>query len=203
MGTKRLLSVLLGSAMVLTLAGVALATHTDGPLVDPTEEAFPGGEPNCPEGTTAFRWDDPADEGTTQGDVTVEWDNAGDKTVSFEAAAGVLVAIATVKGGTNQNVYDYTGEAGGGVDHDNGLLAPLNEGDEQAGVSHVDLCLVGEPEVTPSPSPSPTPTLPPTSTSDQVPGSPAGTSLSLVLVAILLVAGGLTAFAMRPRRSNG
>lgn len=194
MRTRKILAVIVGSAMALTFAGAVLATH-DGPLVEPTTEVFPGGDPICPEGTIAFRWNDPDDNGTTQGGVTVSWDNDGDKTVSFEATGGVLVAVAFVKGGNDQNVYDYTGEAGGGVDHDNGLVAPNNEGGQQAGISHVDLCLIPAP-------PTPSPTLPPTSTLPATPASPAGTSMNLVLALILLVAGGFTAYAMRPRRST-
>ena len=47
---------------------------------------------------------------------------------------------------------------------------------------------------------TPTPTLPQTNTIDQTPSSGAGTSLTLVFALILAVAGGLVAYAMRPRR---
>lgn len=55
---------------------------------------------------------------------------------------------------------------------------------------------------TPTPTPTATPTLPPTSTVPGTPTSPSGTSMNLVLGLILLIAGGVTAYAMRPRRST-
>jgi hypothetical protein len=62
---------------------------------------------------------------------------------------------------------------------------------------------VGE-EATPTPTlpdtSTPTPTLPQTNTIDQTPSNGAGTSLTLVFGLILAVAGGLVAYAMRPRR---
>lgn len=60
------------------------------------------------------------------------------------------------------------------------------------------------PEITPTPTlpdtGTPTPTLPQTNTIDQTPSNGAGTSLTLVFALILAVAGGLVAYAMRPRR---
>lgn len=52
------------------------------------------------------------------------------------------------------------------------------------------------------PEPTPSPTLPPTTTLETTPSSPAGNSLTLVFGLILAVAGGLVAYAMRPRRAN-
>jgi hypothetical protein len=62
------------------------------------------------------------------------------------------------------------------------------------------------PVVTPSPTPTPTtpatptPTLPQTNTIDQSNTGGPGTSLTLVFALILAIAGGLVAYAMRPRR---
>jgi hypothetical protein len=59
------------------------------------------------------------------------------------------------------------------------------------------------PEVTPTPTltlNTPTPTLPQTSTIDQSNTGGPGTSLTVVFALILAIAGGLVAYAMRPRR---
>jgi hypothetical protein len=51
-----------------------------------------------------------------------------------------------------------------------------------------------------TPTPTPTPTLPQTNTIGQTSGNGPGTSLTVVFALILAIAGGLVAYAMRPRR---
>jgi len=52
----------------------------------------------------------------------------------------------------------------------------------------------------PAETPTPTPTLPQTNTIGQTSGNGPGTSLTVVFALILAIAGGLVAYAMRPRR---
>jgi hypothetical protein len=161
----RSLILLFISALILSLALAApvFGDH-DGPLVNPTSppgnenltcgdvlgEGF-NPEPDDSDGQAEEKFDPPSS--GTQGHVTMT--NLND-VISFEAEAGWLVAVAVVKGGNEgSNIYDYTGEPGGGVDHDNGLVTPTGQD-----VSHVSFCLVkAEEEETPTPTPAtPTPT---------------------------------------------
>ena len=139
------------AALALSLLWVmspALAEHgTPGPAVSPTEVAFPGGEPSCPTGDGVRFQDLDLVSGTTLGNVTILNVDVDAGTFDFEADLGFLVSYVFAKGGTPQNVYDYTGFPGGGVAHDDGLVTPNNPSGGPAGISHIDICVVeGEEE---------------------------------------------------------
>lgn len=95
---------------------------------------------------------------TTDNGVTVTWTyDSETKEFGFTATGG-LVTIAYVKGGNGYNEYDYTGEAGGGVDSDGGMFAPDNGSEGPAGLSHAVFC-TGEGGDEPTDEPEPTPTF--------------------------------------------
>jgi hypothetical protein len=142
---------------MLTVPTLANHEPPDGPEVEPTAEDFPGGEPICPEGTVGGRINDPdADDELTvqlsdETSATFRVISSGNA-LTFEVENGLAAAV-FVKGGTDgQNVYDYSGMAGGGIAHDDGLITPTGQG-----ISHVDFCLVALAAETPTPTPSPTP----------------------------------------------
>ena len=139
------------AALALSLLWVmspALAEHaTPGPAVSPTEVDFPGGDPVCPTGEGVRFSDADLASDTTLGHVTILNVDVDAGTFDFEADAGFLVSYVFAKGGTPQNVYDYTGFPGGGVAHDDGLSTPDNASGGPAGISHIDFCVVeGEEE---------------------------------------------------------
>jgi hypothetical protein len=140
---------------LLVIARPAIAFHegegNEGPEVTPTPEEFAGGEPQCPAGMTAIRFNDPtagddADVELSDGSVAIVTIISSNGELTFEVENG-LAAIVKVKGGVStpgvndQNVYDYTSFPGGGIAHDDGLTTP-----NQQGVSHVDFCLVPLPK---------------------------------------------------------
>lgn len=142
----------LGLTMTL-MVGPALATHTDGPLVDPQtiegnqtcgdlgEFAFEFKiDEATPEGT--YNQDSPNVEVSGDTDFEVTVDSEGD-TMSFTANHEVDAVF--VKGGSHGNLYDYTSI--GGTDHDNGLITPDGED-----ISHVSFCFTDEPEESEEPS---------------------------------------------------
>jgi hypothetical protein len=97
---------------------------------------------------------------TTDNGVTVTWTYDSDTKEFGFSATGGLVTHAYIKGGNGYNDYDYTGEAGGGIDADGGLFAPDNGSDGPAGLSHAVFCTVAGDEATPTPeAPTPTPTF--------------------------------------------
>lgn len=132
-----------------------LANHelADGPEVTPTTEGFPGGEPECPEGSVGVRFTDDevaADEFKTvtlddDSEATVTIISVADEELTFKVEGG-LASIVKVKGGVaadvdDVNIYDYTGFPGGGIAHDDGLTTPSGQG-----ISHIDFCLVPLPK---------------------------------------------------------
>ena len=168
LATRRALVGALAVMVMLLVASAApvFADHDppDGPEVTPTTEDFSGGPP----GEGCDRLNEP-DLGEYHFDhVTVNiTDTAAGEVVTFIADDGFLVTEFKVKGSTTQNVYDYSGFAGGGEAHDDGLHAPANESGKWAGVSHIDACTFGE-----APTPTPTPTLPgPTPTPTPTPSA--------------------------------
>ena len=164
-GSKRsqfagLVSVVIVVAM-FGLTAVLAGGVASAALVQPTEEPFPGGDPVCPAGQSGFRADNNPGtgeytDGTLFVDVTfVAPTPASGAELSWaidfgpgKSPAGSLVTQVVVKGGTPQNVYDYSAQPGGGVTGDSGLHAPLNPNSNKwYGVSHIDFCyLVTQPE---------------------------------------------------------
>jgi hypothetical protein len=197
MKKSRLLAAVLGSAMVLSFAGAALAEDLNQ--------------------DTPIAWDDPeflasaeecANDQVMAGPGEVVWHFIHNNT---DATSGTLSATFTTEGATSTpngeplsaNVLHYWVVTGPDTlesasdDASGGLLV----------LSHV---CAGEEESTPTPTPTlpqdtatPSPTLPPTSTApNSAPVAPSGANLGLVLGILLLVAGGFTAYAMRPRRGT-
>lgn len=147
-----------GLILSLVVAAPAFAAHT-GPLVTPDTDTYdtpPKINPDCAELVadgliTGFDDEDksgdspdggPIDLGNSSITVTGE-------EVSFQAEDGWLVVAAIIKGGNEgAAVYVYEGFGGAdGVDHDNGLITPTEQG-----VSHVTLCLIEEEVESESPS---------------------------------------------------
>lgn len=140
---------------LLWVASPALAEHdTAGPAVTPTEQQFPGGDPICPTGVgVRFQGAELVND-TTKGNVTITNVDVDGGTFDFAAGAGYLVSYVFAKGGTPQNVYNYSGFPGGGVAHDDGLAMPTNpESGKPYGISHIDFCVV-QAEESESESPS-------------------------------------------------
>jgi len=166
----------MGLLAALTMPALAHHDPADGPEVTPTQEDFPGGEPNCPAGTAGGRINDPAtdDEATVTlsggGSATFHVISIANDEMTFEVEGG-LAAVVFVKGGTDgQNVYDYSAMPGGGIAHDDGLVTPTEQG-----ISHVDFCLVAAPAGTPSPSPSASSSPSPTPRESELGGTPTPT----------------------------
>src|SRR5687767_9884124 len=117
------------ASAIATIAVVLLATTApvfghhagaNGPEVSPSPTVFPGGDP----ANGCGRINNP-DSGDRADGVTITiTDTANGPVLTFVADANTLVFKVTVKGGNDQNVYDYSGI--GGIEHDDGLHAPLN-----------------------------------------------------------------------------
>jgi len=167
-GPRTLLAIAAALGLLAALTLPALADHipADGPAVVPTTEEFPGGDATCESGV-AYRFNNPAAEDDVDLDLgggvtaTVTIIASGDS-LTFEVTDG-LAAVVKVKGGVSSpgtpdvNIYDYSGLAGGGIAHDDGLTTPSGQG-----ISHVDFCIVAEEEEEETASPTPTPTPTPT-----------------------------------------
>jgi hypothetical protein len=186
----------------------AFADHDppDGPAVAPSVQPFPGGEPVCKEGVGVRFTGAELVDGASEGGVTlIDVDVAGG-TITFSVAPPDLAAVVSVKGGNDQNVYDYSGLAGGGIAHDDGLTTPINPNNQQPyGLSHVDFCVVEGPPPPSVPASvpasvegsvgggtgTPAPSLPNTALS--LPGS--GSLATLFFGAILIASLGALAYA--------
>jgi hypothetical protein len=186
MRTRRILAALLGATLALSVAGIAFATDNNTAL-NQTDTAIDG---------TTFSQDCTIPDGVTApapGEVLWHFLFTGDPgtvTGHFAWSTGVVDDLASVDQGANQAWWIIT-------PWDTTLDGSQTWTDGTNGVftlSHT--CFV------PAPTPTPTPTLPPTSTAPGTPTSPSGTNMNLVLALILLIAGGVTAVAMRPRRST-
>ena len=181
MKTKRLIAALLGSAMVLTFAGAAFAVTNNTALTQTGTALDPADFDDEPE----------ACEGLDLDPGTVLWhfvftDNQDGISGHFFWSTGEQTLVSEDQGNIQawNIITDDDVTLDGSQTHTDGTGAQFN-------LSHT--CLA-------APEATPTPTLPPTSTIDQP--ATAGTSMNLVLGLILLIAGGLTAYAMRPRHSE-
>jgi hypothetical protein len=186
MRTRRILAALVGSAMALTLAGAAFATdlHQDTPIsigdVDANTLDCTADEIAALEGAGA----------TTAWHFILIGPFTGDtSTGTLDATFSDPTDTASVTGTLNGNALSFY------VWNSSNTL-------ESASTTGVDGTLLNLSHTCQIPAPTPTPTLPPTSTVPVTPASPTGTSMNLVLGLILLIAGGITAYAMRPRRST-
>jgi hypothetical protein len=187
MRTRRILALLVGSAMALTLAGAAFAVDNNTPL-NQTGTAIDGTtfDQDCviPPGVTApapgevlWHFIFTGDQDGISGHF--EWSTGGVDEVSVDQGANQAWWLITPWDTTLDGSATFTDGVGG-----------------EFTLSHT--CFVPAP----TPTPTPTPTLPPTSTVPGTPTSPSGTNMNLVLGLILLIAGGVTAVAMRPRRGT-
>ena len=199
MKTRRILAGLVGATMALTLAGAVFAT--DVTPLNQTGTAIDG---------TTYQQDCTVPQGVTPpgpGEVLWHfiWNGPGAPVTAHFAFSDGDQDLASVDQGANQTWWIITDasvtldgsatyvEATGGefvLSH-----TCFNEGSTPTPTL---------PENTPTPTlpdtGTPTPTLPQTNTIDQTTGGGPGTSLTLVFALILAVAGGLVAYAMRPRR---
>lgn len=171
--------------MALTMAGAAFASfpsntflNQTGTAIVPTagQESCAGHEPGAGEATWHFVYS-AQNTGTLNGHF--DFSNGPQDLQSEDQGAIQSWWIITPASVTLDGTGTYTDGTGGNFN-----------------LSHT--CLGAQ--ETASPSPTPTPTLPQTNTIDQSQGNGSGTSLTLVFALILAVAGGLVAYAMRPRR---
>lgn len=104
----------------------------------PTQELFPGGDPVCSGG---IRLNAPTS-GTYDlgmyGRVTIVVTETDCGPVfSWSATPGIVMGKIYVKGGTDQNIYEYSDPV---PTSDSYLHSPLNSSGKYAGLSHVDFC---------------------------------------------------------------
>jgi len=110
----------------------------------PTQEDFPGGEPKC-----GGKRLDPGDgaktivfnlDGITGNDVTVKI-TVGDcgEVMEWSVPDHIVIDKVYAKGGTDQNVYDYTG-INPRPNTDGKLHSPTNASGNYAAFSHIDFC---------------------------------------------------------------
>jgi hypothetical protein len=107
----------------------------------PTTEDFPGGNPACAGG---FRINSPSS-GTynldlfgNQVTIVITESDCG-PVFTWTVSGGVSMDKIYVKGGTDQNIYDYSG-TNPRPTTDGYLHAPLNSSGKYAGLSHIDFC---------------------------------------------------------------
>jgi hypothetical protein len=135
---------------------LAQAGPPSGAGVQPVEVPFPGGEPVCPTGSTPLRIDEPFTAGTRvasipgDGTLTLTIHGADNQTFDFSINGSAAARQVFVKGGPNQNLYNYDTAHGfpNGVSADTGLHAPLGAGPNGSlffGLSHIDFCFVPSP----------------------------------------------------------
>jgi hypothetical protein len=107
----------------------------------PTTRDFPGGGPQCEGGV---RFNSPSS-GTYDLDqfgnqVTIEIiETDCGPVLEWTITGGVVIDQVVVKGGTDENVYDYTGISPR-PSTDSSLHAPINNSGKYAGISHIDFC---------------------------------------------------------------
>ncbi len=111
----------------------------------PSQEGFPGGQPQC--GNLKGIRITPGDgaetivenlDGVSGNDITVEITvvDCGE-VLSWSVPDNIVVDQVVAKGGTDQNVYDYSGE---GITSDGNLHCPTVSSGKYAGFSHIDIC---------------------------------------------------------------
>jgi hypothetical protein len=179
MKTRRLMAAFVSAAMALTMAGAVFAFDANTYLtqtgtIDPTTFTHEGCTGDVPAGMIQWHF-------------VFVLNGSGVVNGHFAFSDGDVEEASTDQG----SHQDWTILTNAGVTLDGDNTYTDGEG-ANFNLSHT--CL--GPDVTP------TPTLPPTSTLDQSPTSPAGTSLTLVFGLILAISVGLVAYAVRPRRAT-
>lgn len=199
MKTRRILAGVVGATMALTLAGAAFA-FADTTYLHQTGTAIEAGD-------FAGACDGPA-----VGANEIGWHFILNQTNDTSANGHFAFSDGDVEQGSTQqgNNLSWWVITDSGVTLNGSLTYTDGTTTGEFNLSHT--CVGGvtvtpspTPEVTPSPTPTlpentPTPTLPQTNTIDQSNTGGPGTSLTLVFALILAIAGGLVAYAMRPRR---
>ena len=210
MKTRRILAVVVGAAMSLTLAGAVFAgggqnLHQDTPITigDDLANTLP-----C----TADELQALEDAG-----ATVAWHfvltqpsaQSGHMDATFSDGVDSVSGLADT-GSNAQALHWY-------VFNNSLTLESAMTTDVTGGEFNLSHTCQTTPQETPTPTPTetpnvtptptetltlntPTPTLPQTNTVDQIQSSGPGASLTIVFALILAIAGGLVAYAMRPRR---
>jgi len=193
MKTRRMFAGVVGVAMALTLAGAVFAVDNNTPLtqtgteISASDPAFLDNS-KCTDvapGTAVWHFVFTDDQDGISGHFAF---SDGDQDLVSEDQGNIqawnIVTDADVTLDGSNTWTDGTGA--------------------QFNLSHT---CVGAPENTPTPTPTlpentptPSPTLPQTNTVDQIQSSGPGASLTVVFALILAIAGGLVAYAMRPRR---
>jgi hypothetical protein len=140
------------SSLAVAVAMPALASHVEPEWVD--------GNPNCE--TLGLSDELKIDESDIDADATATYSNAsGEITITSNAArtefsfsdANPPIDAIILKAGSGANVYLYDPAAV----EDDGLQTPLNDGGQQAEISHITVCFGEMAEETPTPEVTPTP----------------------------------------------
>jgi uncharacterized repeat protein (TIGR01451 family) len=140
---------LIGVLVALTLVIVGAATGYDG-NASSVEEGV-SGNPRCPAGTAdagSIKIDgSQLQPGDFDGRIRITARGGDPDSVSWQLIDdSVEVMAVIVKGGDLANIYYYDGSA----TSDNGLTPPLNGGDQNPQISHVEFCF--DPKEGPSPT---------------------------------------------------
>jgi hypothetical protein len=187
MKTKRVLAALVGTTMALTMAGAVFAVDNNtalnqtGTAIDPTTFTHEGCDGAVDPGQVLWHFVYTADQDGISGHFAF---SDGDQDLVSEDQGNIQAwNIVTDAGVTLDGSATWSDGTGGNFN-----------------LSHT--CVGAEETATPpvETTAPPTPTLPQTNTIDQSNNGGTGTSLTLVFALILAVAGGLVAYAMRPRR---
>ena len=130
------------------LSGQCVTNSPSSPVgIVPTQEVFPGGAPQC--GTLGGFRVTPNDgpevivanlDGIPGNDITLTITSGScGELLSWSVPANIVVDVVKAKGGTVQNIYDYTGQSPR-PSTDGELHAPVNASGNYAGFSHIDIC---------------------------------------------------------------
>ncbi len=151
MKSKRIflvLAIALGLSLVLHGQLAMAQCNSSDPSslgITPTQESFPGGEPKCgdldglritPGGgaeTIVQNLDGIPGNNIT---VVITVGECGE-VMSWSVPDNIFIDQVVAKGGTDQNVYDCTGES---VTSDGNLHCPTNNSGKYADFSHIDIC---------------------------------------------------------------
>ena len=194
MKTKRVLAGFVGATMALTMAGAAFATdntslNQTGTAIVPTQvaESCAGHEPGPGEASWHFVYS-AQNTGQINAHFVFSAPTGSFDQLSEDQGAIQTWWITTPASVTLDGSQTFTEGTGGKFNLSHTCLGATE---------------TSTPNVTPTPTlpeVTPTPTLPQTNTIDQSNTGGPGTSLTLVFALILAIAGGLVAYAMRPRR---
>lgn len=109
---------------------------SSGNGIFPIQEGFPGGNPVCPDGSLGYRIEYPTNGSYNIMNLfTVTITTSDETTFSWSASTPGVTQVVS-KGGTMQNVYNYSNLEVS----DTCLRSPINSGGNIPNISHLDIC---------------------------------------------------------------